>query len=389
MAKRRGNREGTIYKRGSSWTAQVTLEGHRLTKTFATQKECQAWIREVSNQIERGLRIDGAKMRVGDYLELWLENYQGAVRPKTHHQYRGVVYNHLIPALGKIKLNTLHPQQIQSLYSKLAEQGHSQRTIQLIHSVLRRALVIAERQGLIVRNPAKVVEPPKVPFKEMQILDDNQVRQMMIAADGSRFEHLYYLAVTTGLRQGELLGLKWIDVDWASNNLHVRRQIQRVTGKGTKFSEPKTKAGRRMVELGSEALKRLSSQRKQLDIEALLSGWQDQGLIFPSTSGTPADQRNLHRDFKRVLEKAGLPNIRFHDLRHTAATLMLINGIPLIVVSRRLGHSKPSVTLDIYGHYLPGMQSTAAALMDELATPIAVKLQQTAASTSEDENPPS
>jgi integrase len=128
-----------------------------------------------------------------------------------------------------------------------------------------------------------------------------------------------------------------------------------------------------MVELGSEALKRLFCQRKQLDIEALLSGWQDQGLVFPSTFGTPADQRNLHRDFKRVLEKAGLPKIRFHDLRHTAATLMLINGIPLIVVSRRLGHSKPSVTLDIYGHYLPGMQSTAAALMDELITPIEIE----------------
>ena len=112
-------------------------------------------------------------------------------------------------------------------------------------------------------------------------------------------------------------------------------------------------------------------------------------MIFPSTSGTPADQRNLHRDFKRVLENAGLPNIRFHDFRHTTATLMLINGIPLIVVSRRLGHSKPSVTLDIYGHYLLGMQSAAVALMDKLATPIAVKLQQTAASTSEDENSPS
>jgi integrase len=112
----------------------------------------------------------------------------------------------------------------------------------------------------------------------------------------------------------------------------------------------------------------LSSQRKQLDIEALLPGYQDQGLIFPSTSGTPADQRNLHRDFKRVLEKAGLPNIRFHDLRHTAATLMLINGIPLFVISRRLGYSKPSVTLDIYGHYLPGMQSKAVTKMDELLT---------------------
>ncbi len=308
--------------------------------------------------------------------------------PNNHHQYHGIVNNHLIPALGKIKLNELHPQHIQALYKKLWEQGKSPRTIQVIHSVLRRALGVAERQGLIVRNPAKVVEPLKVPHKEMLILDDNQVRQLMIAAQESRFENLYYLAVTTGLRQGELLGLKWIDVDWASGNIHVRRQLQRITGEGMKFTEPKTRSGRRMVELGSEALKRLSAHRKQLDFEALSPEWEDHGLVFPSIYGTPLDQKRLHQDFKRVLKKAGLHDIRFHDLRHTAATLMLMNGIPLLVVSRRLGHSKPSVTLDIYGHYLPGMQSTAAALMDELATPIAVKLQQTAASTSEDENSP-
>jgi len=122
-----------------------------------------------------------------------------------------------------------------------------------------------------------------------------------------------------------------------------------------------------------------------LDFEALSPEWEDHGLVFPSMYGTPLDQKRLHHDFKRVLKKAGLHEIRFHDLRHTAATLMLINGIPLLVVSRRLGHSKPSVTLDIYGHYLPGMQSTAAALMDEIATPIAVKLQQTAARNPEDE----
>jgi integrase len=239
--------------------------------------------------------------------------------------------------------------------------------------------VIAERQGLIVRNPAKVVSTPKVSTKEMSILDDNQVRQFMITAQESRFAALYYLAVTTGLRQGELLGLKWHDVDWASSHIHVRRQLQRVTGKGMEFTEPKTKAGRRRVELGQEALQRLSEHRRRLDIEASSPEWEDHELVFPSVVGTPLDQRRLHYDFKRVLRAAGLPDIRFHDLRHTAATLMLMNGIPLLVVSRRLGHSKPSVTLDIYGHYLPGMQSTAAALMDELATPIAVKLQQTAA----------
>ena len=175
---------------------------------------------------------------------------------------------------------------------------------------------------------------------------------------------------------GELLGLKWSDLDWASGVIYIKRQLQRVTGKGFKFSPPKTQAGRRMVQLGPETMRQLVDHRKRQEIEQLRKGWKEHDLFFPSSIGTPTDQRNLHRYFKPMLKKAGLPDIRFHDLRHTAATLMLMNGIPIIVVSRRLGHSKPSVTLDIYSHYLPGMQKEAAILMDELVTPIPTKWQQ-------------
>lgn len=379
MAKRRGNHEGTIYKRGNSWAAQVSLEGRRLTKTFSSQKECQAWIRDMANRIDRGYSYSGSKLTVGEYLDIWLNNYRSSIRPKTLYQYKGIVNNHLKPGLGDIRLSEMRPDQIQDFYTLLLEQGKSKRTVQLIHSVLRRAFVIAERQGLIIQNPAKSVDPPKISHKEIQILDDNQVRQFMITARGSRFKSLYYLAVTTGMRQGELLGLKWIDVDWAMGTIHIRRQLQRVVGEGLRFSVPKTRAGIRIVDLGSEAMRRLIAQRKHQDEEAMSADWEDYGLVFPSMRGTPLDAGRLRHDFKRILRRANLPVIRFHDLRHTAASLMLLNGIPSIVVSRRLGHSKPSVTLDIYGHYLPGMQSTAAALMDELASPIAVKLQQIAA----------
>ena len=379
MAKRRGNHEGTIYKRGNSWAAQVSLEGRRLTKTFSSQKECQAWIRDMANRIDRGFSYSGSKLTVGEYLDIWLNNYRSSIRPKTLYQYKGIVNNHLKPGLRDIRLSELRPDQIQEFYTVLLEQGQSQRTVQLIHSVLRRALVIAERQGLIIQNPAKSVDPPKVSHKEIQILNDNQVRQFMIAARGSRFKTLYYLAVTTGIRQGELLGLKWIDIDWVMGTIQIRRQLQRIVGKGLSFSEPKTRAGRRMIDLGSKAMTHLITQRKNQEEEAISADWDDYGLVFPSMRGTPLDAGRLRHDFKRILRRANLPIIRFHDLRHTAASLMLLNGIPSIVVSRRLGHSKPSVTLDIYGHYLPGMQSTAAALMDELASPIAIKLQQIAA----------
>lgn len=377
MAKRRGNNEGSIYQRTNGrWVAQVRIDNKRIAKSFGTQKECRAWIKQKVVQIESGLHWEATKLTVEEYLNQWLIQIEGTVKPKTHSQYAYIVHDYLAPILGKTKLSDLQPYHITQVYNDLKSNGHSQRNIQLVHSVLRRSLVMAVKQGLIGRNPTKAIATPKVIQKEMQVLDDNQVRQLLIAAQGNRYEALYYLAVTTGLRKGELLGLKWEDINWASNTVQVRRQLQRSKGGGWVFSSPKTRAGRRIVQLGSETMGLLAAHRKRQDRERDNPDWQDHDMVFPSKVGTPTGQSNLHKFFKRLLIKAGLPDIRFHDLRHTAATLMLMNGIPLIVVSRRLGHSKPSVTLDIYGHYLPGMQEKAANLMDELVTPIATKWQQ-------------
>jgi len=377
MAKRRGNNEGSIYQRSNGrWVAQIRIGGKRIAKSFNTQKECQAWIRQMRDQIEDGLNIDGAKVTISEYLDRWLKDIRGVIRPKTLYQYTGVVLNHISPVLGHIKLGELQPQHVQQLYNQLRDQNHSHRNVQLVHGVLHRALNVAQKQGMIGKNPASAVELPKVVRKEMKTLDDHQVRQFLIVAQGHRYETLFHLAVTTGMRMGELLGLKWCDLDWSSGFIYIKRQLQRVPGKGFKFSPPKTQAGRRMIQLGPVTLQKLAEHRKRQEVEQLRKCWQENDLVFPSSTGTPTDQRNLHRYYKPMLKKAGLPNIRFHDLRHTAATLMLMHGIPLMVVSRRLGHSKPSVTLDIYGHYLPGMQEQAAILMDELVTPIEAKWQQ-------------
>jgi integrase len=234
--------------------------------------------------------------------------------------------------------------------------------------------------GLIGRNPAEVVTPPKSISKEMRFYDENLVNQMLLAARGDRHEALYQLAITTGLRQGELLGLRWSDLDLGKRTLQVQRQLKRKFRKGDYFELLKTKAGRRTIILGAKTIEKLQEHWKRQNQERIFAGsrWQENDLIFPTPKGTPMDHSNLYRAFKGLIKKVGLPEIRFHDLRHTAASLMLNHGVPVIIVSRRLGHSKASITLDIYGHLVPEMQSEVAEMMDELITPVEIELHPTA-----------
>jgi integrase len=242
--------------------------------------------------------------------------------------------------------------------------------------VLHRSLEKAVRYGLILRNPTDGAVLPQYKHTEMMVLDETQVSQLLVAAKGSRHEALYHLAVTTGMRMGELFGLRWSDLHWVSGRIYVRRQVQYVPGYGWSFVEPKTRSGRRTIKLGEGVLQALREHLERQQDERVAAGerWVDHDLIFPSKSGTPLDPSNLRLDFTRVLGLAGLPKIRFHDLRHTAASLMLNHGVPVIVVSKILGHSKPSITMDIYGHLYNEMQDEAAQLMDELVTPICTQL---------------
>jgi integrase len=200
-----------------------------------------------------------------------------------------------------------------------------------------------------------------------------------VAAKGNRNEALYLLAIAIGMRQGGLLGLKWTDIDWKKGLIFVRRQVQRVPGQGFVFDEPKTRAGRRTVKVGQNVLYSLSAHHERQKLEIAVAGerWQELDLVFSSTIGTPMDQSNVLKDYYATLKRAGLSRIRFHDLRHTAASLMISHDIPINVVSKILGHSKPSVTLDIYAHVYSSRQDEAAQLMDELVTPVQIEFPQT------------
>jgi len=254
------------------------------------------------------------------------------------------------------------------------DKGVSARTVLLTHSVLHKALNQALKLGLIGRNPAQAVSRPKVSYKEMRVLTSDEARTFLSAAEGTRYRALFHLALHTGMREGELLGLKWDDLDWVTRQLQVKRQLQVMPGKGLVFAEPKTAAGRRTIVLSKSMVEKLREHLddQNQDRQKAREKWHENGLIFPTTIGTPMAARNMYEDFRKLLKRIDLPLIRFHDLRHTATTLMLQRGVHPKIVQERLGHADISMTLNTYSHVLPSMQAEAAEKLDELLTPIEV-----------------
>jgi len=377
MAKKRGHGEGSIYQRPNGiWRVQITIDGKRHGKNFTTKAEGLSWLRKIQTQVELGHDIERSRLPLEEYLDQWLDAHKATLRGYTQHRYKQIIRLHIVPHLGDIELRDLHLARIERFYGILMEAGIGIRTIREVHAVLHKSLKKATRYGYILNNPAQGAALPRYRHAEIKVLDENQVGQFLIAAQYSPHRALYHLAVATGMRQGELFGLQWIDVHWTRGVLYVTRQVQRIAGQGWKFIEPKTKAGRRSITLGEGTLQVLREHHELQQRQKAIMGdrWQEYDLVLPSSVGTPLSASNLHKDFHRVLDAAGLPRIRFHDLRHTAASLMLNHGVPVIVVSKIIGHAKPSTTMDIYGHLINEMQEEAARIMDELVTPIPVKL---------------
>jgi integrase len=359
MAKRRGNKEGSIYKRGNRWCAQVRVNGRRLTKYGATQGEVREWLKETISQIDTGIAV--APGTLGEFLPSWLETIKSSVRLSSYKTYKVHVVRHLVPALGEIKLQDLRPDHIQRFYTATLESGTGRNTVRMCHALLHRALGDAVKWGLLARNVCDAVVKPKAKQKEMSVWDTDQVAQFLRAAQGHRWEALFYLAVTTGLRQSELLGLFWTDLDWQAGKLHIQRQYYR-----GQLTELKRSSSRRPIVLGKVAIQKLRERQEIQARERELGPWEEQGFIFTGRGGQPASREVLRKTFAGLTRKAGLPKIRFHDLRHTAATLMLTQGVHPKVVSERLGHSNIGMTLATYSHVLPSLQEDVAARFDAL-----------------------
>ena len=368
---KRGNGEGSITRRkNGGWMAQFTVytANGRKRKTLygKTRQEVATKLAKALSDREGGLVFDAEGLKLGEYLGRWLEDsVKGTVRNTTYERYEQISRMHIVPMLGGVKLKALSPTHVRGLYKEKLS-SLSPRTIQYIHVTLHKALKQAVRDGLIPRNATEAVKPPQVPREEISPMSPEQVKMLLDAASGDRLEALYVLAVHSGLRQGELLGLKWDDIDLEAGALHVRRALTTARG-GPRLAAPKTKGSRRRVSLtgaAAEALKgHLECQLEEIDRAGSL--WQENGLVFASEAGAPLDRRDVtSRRFKPLLERAGLPHFRFHDLRHTCATLLLTQNVNPKVVSEMLGHSSIAITLDTYSHVLPTMQDSAARALE-------------------------
>ncbi len=372
MARRRGNGEGSITRRKDGrWMGRYTVHTEDGPKQRAVYGKTRAEVAEkltkAMSDRDGGLHFDAGSLTVGEYLKRWLANcVRDTVRQRTYEGYAHMVERHISPTLGRVKLKSLTPDHVRGLYRERLDSGLSARTVQYAHTTLNKALKQAVADGLIPRNAAASVKSPRLRRPEAKPLNREQVRKLFNAVSGHRLEALYVVAVTAGLRQGELLGLRWEDVDLERGMLQIRRTLSEARS-GRLFEAPKSGRGRQ-IRLTQKATTALRAHRKrQLEERKGKAGlWQEQGLVFPSEVGTPLSARNLQRHFKGALKRVGLPGTtRFHDLRHTCATLLLKQGVHVKYVQELLGHADISLTLNVYSHVLPDMGDATAGAMDD------------------------
>ncbi len=324
--------------------------------------------------VEEGPVTEGPSLTVGAYLGTWLEHVRTRVRPSTYDGYYFLVTNHAVPTLGHLPLGELHPLHVQRLYARMLSPAYggsrgpvSAKTVGNLHRVLRQAMAQAVAWRLMSWNPATAAQPPRSRGAEPAVIDRDLAVRLLAAAAGSRFELPVALAVATGMRRGEILGLRWSDLDDGWEVARVVRSLQ-ATRSGLAFEEPKTRRSRRAVGLPAFLHPYLQRQRISQDLRRDGPGQPPAGvgLVVDSGDGSPWNPDNFSRGWPEFLRARSLPHVRFHDLRHAHATFMLLQGVHPKVVSERLGHASVGITLDTYSHVLPTMQSEAVAAFDRL-----------------------
>ena len=377
MAKKRANGEGNIRKRKDGrWEGRFTAghdpaTGKQVIKSVLgkTQAEVKEKLKKAIEDAEKVDFTKTGKYTVGIWMDEWFENVAKIkVRASSHQTYRGYIDNHIKPNIGNIPIEKLTTMDLQKFYRKLLTKGRVERieskdqpkglsakTVRNINQVISSAMDLAVAQKIISANPTNACALPKIEHQEMQTIPAEQLQVFLQEAKATGVYEMYYIELATGLRRGELLGLKWQDIDWKNGVIKVRRQVARVDGQ-IKEAPLKTKNSYRTVTISQQAIEVLKEQKKKTN----------DTYVFPSPNGGPISPDSVNNMLKRVLERAGIPTVRFHDLRHTFATIALQNGVDIKTVSGMLGHFSAGFTLDTYAHVTTSAQKEAAQTMGNI-----------------------
>jgi integrase len=379
MSKRsrgRANGEGSVYeypKGSGKWIAQIYLEdGTAKRRRATTQREAREKLKKLQAELDQGVNLMLQQPTVAQWCWSWLTHFATNLKPNIRDDYAGVIQRYIDPEpLGKRRLDKLTPAEVQAWVNRLAQRV-APMTVRNAHARLHKALEVAVRNAYLARNVASKTELPPAPPAKIRPLNFDESRMLLNAVSDHRWYAMYRLAVNLGMREAELFGLTWSAIDFADGTLRVAQQLRRARTAGSVdaprefvLQSTKTRAGERTLTLDEDLLAVLHAHKQNQDEERALLGdrWRDPwgDLVFTTDTGAPIHISILRRHFVQVLKRAGLPPIRFHDLRHTAATLMLADGVALVTVSKILGHSSPAITAAIYAHALDESKSVAIA----------------------------
>jgi integrase len=372
---------GTIIKRGTTYSVVLDLgrgpDGRRIRRWhsgYRTKRDAERARVELLARVDHGSYVEPSRLTVSMFLrDQWLPGLSGQLRPTTLEGYRRNVHRYVVPAIGGVLLQRLTPAHLNTLYASLQAGGGkggrplAARTVLAVHVTLRKALGDAARWGLVVRNVAELASRPKPQRTDMRTWSAAQLRAFLEHVQDDRLAAAWMLAASTGMRRGELLGLRWTDVDLDQARVAVQQTLVVAGGLVVK-SGPKTSRGRRAIALDTRTVAALRAWRAAQAAERLAWGpsWTDSGLVFTREDGTPIHPQRLSAWFGRHVRDARLPRIRFHDLRHTHASLGLAAGVPVKIMSERLGHATSSFTADTYQHVTPALEEQAAATVARL-----------------------
>jgi integrase len=351
-------------------------KSHKYTQSWTTvkgtKKEAETRLAEMLHQIDTGSYIRPGKTTVGDFLQKWLGDYGRAnLQPKSFERYQSIVNKHLIPALGDIKLLQLKPEHLQKHYVAQLGAGLSPSTVRYDHVVIHKALQTAIKWGVVPHNVADGVDIPRSRHREMQVWDKAEMSRFLEAVKTTPYYAMFYLALFTGMRRSELLALRWQDIDFSGGEVSVNRGLLQLEDGSFMFTEPKSAKSRRTIALPPSSLEVLQEHKSKIVSNRLMIDLplKERDLIFSTIDGKPLRPNTVSRAWTILATRAGVKVIRFHDARHTHATLLLQAGVNIKVVQERLGHAGIQITLDTYCHVTPGMQKDAAIQFDKLFFP--------------------